>query len=161
MLRIHTGDRIGRQAKITVGCSAALFDESRQQVLLIRRTDNHRWAVPGGYMEPGESLTEACAREVWEETGLRVEVKRLISVITDPHLLLEYADGNRWQLVVLFFEVVRTSGELQLSDESSELRYFTQKEVESLDLWELDKVRVADAFAGQPTTIIHDEFRLG
>jgi ADP-ribose pyrophosphatase YjhB (NUDIX family) len=47
-------------------------------MLLVRRSDNGRWAVPGGYMEPGGAFTEACAREVLEETGLHVRVGKLV-----------------------------------------------------------------------------------
>lgn len=57
---------------------------------------NGQWCVPGGYMESGESVTEACVREVFEETRLRVEVKGLVGVYTSPHYLLEYPDGHRW-----------------------------------------------------------------
>src|SRR5918998_3963535 len=105
MATVLTGDRVGKLGRLGVGCSATIFDASREKVLLARRTDNGRWCVPGGYMEPGESLTEACIREVEEETGLHVRVVRLVAVYTNPHLLLEYPDGNRWQLVVLHFEV--------------------------------------------------------
>lgn len=56
-------------------------------------------------MEPGKSLTEACVREVLEETGLKVVTQRLISTITNPHWLLEYPNGNRRQYVILHFEV--------------------------------------------------------
>jgi len=69
--KIIAGDRVGKQGRLGVGTSAAVFDASRR-ILLIRRADNGNWAVPGGYMEPGESLSEGCEREVLEETGLRV-----------------------------------------------------------------------------------------
>ena len=48
-------------------------------------------------MDPGESVTEACAREVWEETGLQGRVGKLIGVYSDPHQLVEYADSNRFR----------------------------------------------------------------
>lgn len=93
-------------------------------MLLVRRADNGRWAVPGGYMEPGESVTEACIREVWEETGLEVHVDRLIAVYSTPHILLEYPDGNRYQLVVLHFAARAAGGKLNTSHETTEVRYF-------------------------------------
>ena len=116
MARVINGDRIGKQARLAVGCSATIFDSAREKVLLTRRRDNGSWCVPGGYMEPGESMTEACIREVWEETGLRVEIARLISIYTHPHRILEYSDGNRLQLVVLHFEAILISGTLTITE---------------------------------------------
>jgi ADP-ribose pyrophosphatase YjhB (NUDIX family) len=158
MAKVIAGERIGKQGQLAIGCSAAVFDASRQRLLLIRRADNGRWAVPGGYMEAGESMTEACAREVLEETGLGVKVKRLISVYTNPHLLLEYPDGNRLQLVVLHFDAEPIDGDLSLSEESSELGFFSQAEVLQLDVGSLDRLRIMDSFTAQERTIIRDEF---
>ena len=81
--------------------------------------------MPGGHMEPGESATEACAREVWEETGLKVRIGRLIGVYTNPHRIVEYADGNRYQIVALSFEAEPIGGELGISDETTECGYFS------------------------------------
>ena len=158
MATVLSGDRVGRLGRLGVGCSATIFDSSHTKVLLARRTDNGRWCVPGGYMEPGESLTEACIREVEEETGLRVRVVRLIGVYTNPHLLLQYADGNRWQLVVLHFEAEIVGGRVGVSDETTAVEYFGQAEIEHLDMSTLDRLRTEDAFRAEPTTIVRDIF---
>lgn len=84
MTNILYGDRVGKQGKLAIGCSAWIFDPETQQVLLVQRADNKKWAVPGGYMEPGESVAEACQREVLEETGVRVNVTHLIGVYNNP-----------------------------------------------------------------------------
>ena len=47
----------------------AVIVNHKQKVLLIRRGDNHQWALPAGGMEPGESVTECMIREVWEYTA--------------------------------------------------------------------------------------------
>ena len=67
MVKIIRGNRAGKDGKIGVGCSAAVFDDRRERILLIRRADNGKWAVPGGYMDPGENFSEACAyrRSAW------------------------------------------------------------------------------------------------
>src|SRR5689334_3900443 len=134
MPRVIDGERIGKQARLAIGCSATIFDSAHQKVLLTRRKDNDTWCVPGGYMEPGESLTEACIREVWEETGLHVEIARLISVYTHPHRILEYPDGNRFQLVVLHFEAVPISGTLIITDETTAVDYFAPGEIAALEM---------------------------
>lgn len=160
MVKVISSERAGKDGKLAVGCSAAVFDEKKERILLIRRADNGMWAVPGGYMEAGENFMEACAREVFEETGLHVQAKRLVSIYTNPHLLLEYADGNQWQLVVLHFEAEIMSGELSQSDESTELRFYTAEEMANLDMGLLDRFRVADAFENQESTIVRNEFDL-
>ena len=158
MATILAGERIGKQGRLAVGCSATIFDATTQKMLLARRSDNGQWCVPGGYMEPGESVTEACTREVLEETGLQVEVKQLIGVYTTPHRLLTYPDGNRWQIVVLHFEVMPVGGELRPSDETAELKFFTPAEVQCLSMNELDRRRVTDGFAQHAAAVICDDF---
>lgn len=160
MVKIIKGERAGKNGRLAVGCSAAVFDENKERILLIRRADNGKWAVPGGYMEAGENFSEACAREVYEETGLQVEVKRLIGVYTNPHLLLEYPDGNRWQLVILHFEAQMIAGRLIPSDESTELQFYTPTEMQQLEIGKLDDLRIADSFAQLENTIIRNEFGL-
>jgi ADP-ribose pyrophosphatase YjhB (NUDIX family) len=160
VVKLIKGERAGKNGKLAVGCSAAVFDKNSERILLISRADDGKWAVPGGYMESGENFSEACAREVYEETGLRVEVKRLISVYTNPHLLLEYPDGNRWQLVILHFEARVVAGQLTPSDESPALQFFASAEMEQLEMGLLDQMRVKDSFANQDNTIIRNEFGL-
>ncbi len=70
MAQYAYGERIGRTAQLKLGTSAIILDEAGDNILLTRRTDNGRWCLPGGAMDPGESLEECCIREVWEETGL-------------------------------------------------------------------------------------------
>ena len=88
-------------------------------------------------------------RGVLEETGLVVSVGRLIGVYSTPHRITEYADGNRKQALDLVFEAVRISGELSVSDETTELGYFSPEQMKSMDVMELFHERVNDAFARQ------------
>ena len=74
------GSRVGRQGKVRLGCSAVLFDRTKQKVLLTHRTDNGLWCLPGGMVDPGETVAECCEREVLEETGLKVRVIHLTGV---------------------------------------------------------------------------------
>lgn len=57
-MHVLIGERIGRLGKIRLGCSAAIFDESGTKVLLTQRADNGEWCLPGGLVEPGESVEE-------------------------------------------------------------------------------------------------------
>jgi ADP-ribose pyrophosphatase YjhB (NUDIX family) len=154
MAKLIFGDRIGRQAHLTIGCSAIIFNEKREKILLTRRTDNGRWCLPGGMMEAGESLMEACVREVEEETGLQVKVVRLIGVYSTPHRIIEYADGNRKQQVAHSFEAEVIGGALTLSDETTEFGYFTIGEIKNMDLMEHHHERIEDCLANQTTPFV-------
>lgn len=149
MTKVITGDRIGRTATIRTGCSAVIFDESSERILLTRRADNGQWCLPSGGMDAGESITETCEREVREETGLKVHVVRFIGVYSSPHRIVQYADGNRFQIVAFSFEAEVIGGQLTLSDETTEFGYFTPDEIETLDLMELHHERIADALTQQ------------
>lgn len=148
MTQVIYGDRIGRQGKIRLGCSAAIFDEQRR-ILLTKRMDNGQWCLPSGGLEPGESVAETCEREVLEETGLSVVVKRLVGVYSHPDQLSVYSDGNKFQIVAIHFEAEITGGELGLSDETSDFGYFTMEEVEGLEMLGRHKERIIDTLAGQ------------
>ena len=154
MAKIITGSRVGRNGTIRVGCSAVIFDKDREKILLTRREDNNQWCLPSGGMEPGESASEACIREVEEETGLQVAIKRLIGVYTTPHELVVYQDGNKIQLVALCFEAEIVGGELRLSCETTEYGYFSYPEVQALDLLLNHAQRITDAYSGIMTTFV-------
>lgn len=158
MTKIIIGERIGKNRHLGVGCSISIFDLKREKVLLIRRANNGKWAVPCGYMEAGGSFSEACKREVKEETGLSVRVKRLAGVYTSPNLLLEYPDGNKWQLIILRFEVDVVDGELQARDKATEFGYFWLNEIGGLDMNELDRRRAIDGFQRISEPVICDDF---
>jgi len=149
MAKLIQGDRVGRNGVLRPGAAAIIFDDSRQRVLLTRRTDNGRWCLPGGGMDPGESAEEACVREVLEETGLRVRVTRLIGVYTSPHLAVEYSDGNLVQPVAFSFEARVTGGELQLSDETTDFGYIPVDQLHSVDVMENHLQRIQDALQNQ------------
>ena len=148
MTQIFYGDRIGKQGKIRLGCSAAIFDE-RGRILLTKRQDNGQWCLPSGALESGESVAEACEREVLEETGLSVAVKRLVGVYSHPDQLTVYGDGNKFQMIALHFEAEITSGTVGLSDETSDFGYFTLEELEGLEMLGRHKERILDTLANQ------------
>lgn len=148
------GPRLSKEGILRFGCSAVIFDPTRTKALLTRRADNGRWCVPGGAMEAGESAAEACEREVLEETGLRVRVRRLIGVYSDPDQLVIYPGGEKVHFVILSFEAVIVDGELGLSSETTEAGYFSVAEMESMPMHGRHKWRVEDALLNQSEALI-------
>ena len=110
---------------IRPGTCAAVFNE-RGEILLQKRADNGFWSMPGGAVDPGESVQQGALREVWEETGLHVRVVRLVGVYSDPrnYMITQYPGGDIVHNVSLCFVCERVSGTLQISHESTDIGYF-------------------------------------
>jgi ADP-ribose pyrophosphatase YjhB (NUDIX family) len=141
------------QPQITpkIAVNALVFND-RGEILLAKRTDNGLWCIPGGHVELGETLAQACLRELAEETGLRAEVVRLVGVYSDTAGSLHLAQGKEWHTVRVSFLCRAVSGELRPSSETSELRYFA---VDSLPPMITDHPRrVRDAVEGIPEAVI-------
>ena len=138
---------------IRPGVAAVIF--RGDGVLLQRRDDNGRWGLPGGGVEPGESVRAAIAREVREETGLEVEPVRLIGVYSDPanHQVITYPDGNVIHYVSAVFECVVRSGELACGAESLELGFFDPRALPD-DTLPISRIRIEDALARQAGAFI-------
>lgn len=149
MAKYIYGDRIAREGKVVVGCSALIFNEGREKILLMRRTDNGKWSLPGGALEAGESVAEACLREVKEETGLDVEIVRFVGVHSDPNRLLVYPDGNRYHLISLAFELRVVGGNLITNEEASEFLWSDIHDVEKHGVVEPQLERIRDAMSGE------------
>ena len=151
---IHHGERVAKEGKVRLGCSAVIFDETREKVLLTERADNKQWCLPSGGVDPGETVEETCIREVYEETGLNVRVTKLVGVYSDPNRLVEYPDGNKVHVIAMSFEAEIIGGELGLSDETTDFGYFTPEEMDGLDMLLNHKERILDALKNSLIPVI-------
>ena len=100
---------------------------SREGVVLIRRGSEPfegRWALPGGFVDVGETVEQAAAREVAEETGLNIELARLVGVYSDPE-----RDPRGHNVSVAFLARV-LSGELSAATDASEVSTLDPSTVE-------------------------------
>ncbi len=154
MTQVLYGDRIGQEGELRIGSCAVIFDDKREKVLMTRRADNGLWCLPGGKMEPGESIEECCRREVLEETGLDVELKRLVAVYSNRDQLVVYKDGAKVQFVIMSFEARISGGMLGLSNETTDAGFFTMEEIEALQIHDRHKDRILDALAGSQEPMI-------
>ena len=102
----------------TIGVFAIIHDDD-SRVLLCHRRDHDLWNLPGGAMEHGEAPWDGVIREVREETGIEVEVSRLLGVYSKPD------DGD----LVFSFLCRRTGGEIALSDEADRIEFFRADEL--------------------------------
>jgi ADP-ribose pyrophosphatase YjhB (NUDIX family) len=143
LAKVIGGDRVGRDGQIRCGVSAFVQDP-QGRLLLTRRSDNGRWCLPGGHLDPGESAAEGCVREVQEETGLEIEILRLIGVYSSPDFLVVFQDGNQVQFVSLCFEGRITGGSMTTSSETTEVGFYDQEQIAGLDVMETHLARISD-----------------
>lgn len=138
---------------IRPGVSAVIL--TGEGLLLQRRTDNQLWGLPGGGVEPGESVTDAVVREVREETGLEVTPVRLVGVYSAPenNQIVTYPDGNVIHYVSTSFECRIVGGTLACGVESLELGWFDPERLPP-ELMPMHRIRVFDALARQPGAFV-------
>ena len=102
-----------------VGVGAVIVDDGR--VVLVKRAHEPlkgEWSLPGGSVEVGETLADAVAREVLEETGLRVQVGSLIEVLDRVH---RSSDGRvEYHFVLLDYRCTVLSGALTHGSDASD-----------------------------------------
>jgi ADP-ribose pyrophosphatase YjhB (NUDIX family) len=111
---------------------AVIVSDLDGRILLERRADCGLWGLPGGRVEPGETVTQSAVREVFEETGLTVEILKLVGVYSDPcdqRLVTYPGEQQALHIVDLVFSGRIFSGELRCSPESERVEFFTIHEL--------------------------------
>ncbi|MEV4535390.1 NUDIX domain-containing protein [Asanoa sp. NPDC049518] len=122
-------------------------------LLLIRRSDNENWALPGGAMDLGESLPDTAVRETLEETGVQVEITGLVGIYTDPrHVLLYTSNGEVRQECSIVFAARAIGGTPTPSAESTEVRWTTPSVAASLPMDRSMRMRI-DQFLNSPGSV--------
>jgi ADP-ribose pyrophosphatase YjhB (NUDIX family) len=131
-----------------VAAASAIVTNDEGAILLHRRVDNDMWALPGGGMELGESIANTVVREVHEETGLQVKAKHVIAVYSDPKHVFAYSDGEVRQEFSICIACELTGGNIIVSDESKEVRFFTLDEIVNLRMHPRIRARIDDYLDG-------------
>ncbi|WP_405087151.1 NUDIX domain-containing protein [Microbispora sp. NBC_01389] len=118
-------------------------------ILMIRRSDNGNWAVPGGAIDLGESLPQAAVRETLEETGILCEVTGFVGTYTDPkHVILYTSNGEARQEFSIVLTAQAVSGEPTPSDESREVRWVPRDRVGTLPMHRSMALRISHYITG-------------
>ena len=114
---------------IVPSVNVAVFNDAGD-LLLIRRSDNGNWALPGGGVDIGESLPQAGVRETREESGIDCEITGLTGIYTDPgHVILYTSNGEVRQEFSVVLIARATGGQLAGSSETSEARWVPRAEI--------------------------------
>jgi 8-oxo-dGTP pyrophosphatase MutT (NUDIX family) len=128
--------------RIVPGVSVAVTNESGQ-LLMIRRSDNDFWAIPGGAQEVGETPVEAARREVHEETGIDCEITGLIGVFSSPHNVVEFtSNGEVRQEFSILFAGRATGGRISTSEESLKVAWQDPSAIAGLSVTPAQRRRI-------------------
>src|SRR5262249_28631780 len=131
----YLNDPAAPKATGVVPSANVIVVNDQGEILLIRRTDNENWAVPGGGMDLGESIIDTAIRETEEETGITCEITGLVGIYTNPrHVILYTTDGEVRQEFSIVFTAWPVGGELRPSSESSEPQWVSPAAIPSLQM---------------------------
>ncbi|WP_371644050.1 NUDIX domain-containing protein [Streptomyces sp. NBC_00597] len=129
-------------ANSVVPSVTAVVRDDAGRLLIIHKTDNDLWALPGGGHDIGESIGDTVMREVEEETGITVEIDGIVGLYTDPQHVLAYDDGEVRQQFSICFRAHPTGGSLRTSSESKEVRWMDPADLDDLDIHPSMRLRI-------------------
>jgi ADP-ribose pyrophosphatase YjhB (NUDIX family) len=119
-------------------------------VLLIKRSDNDNWAIPGGAIDLGESMAQAAIRETKEESGIDCEITGLVGIYSDPkHVILYTSNGEARQEFSIVLTARPVGGQPTPSDESTEVRWVKRDDLTGYQMDRSMSARVADFLGGE------------
>ncbi|MEU9498740.1 NUDIX domain-containing protein [Streptomyces sp. NPDC048196] len=130
------------EANSVVPSVTAVVCDDSGRLLLIHKTDNDRWALPGGGHDAGEDIAQTVVREVEEETGISVVVEDIVGIYTDPQHVMAYDDGEVRQQFSICFHARPVGGTLRTSSESKEVRWVPPTDLDELDIHPSMRLRI-------------------
>ncbi|MEU8075891.1 NUDIX domain-containing protein [Catellatospora citrea] len=152
--RDYFNDPDAPTANSVVPSVVAVVRDERGAVLMIHRTDNDLWALPGGGHDIGESIAQTVIREVLEETGIHVEVTGLVGLYTNPNHVMAYDDGEVRQQFSICFTARPTGGVPTTSSESREVVWVAPERLADLDIHPSMRLRIQHALSDRASPYI-------
>ncbi|EMH3444002.1 NUDIX domain-containing protein [Vibrio harveyi] len=125
--------KVGNQVLMIPGVAVVILNQNNQ--LLLQKKSDGSWSLPAGMIEPGESPSQAVIREVREETGLAVEVERVLGVFGGEGFGFTYPNGDQVEYTVIMFKCQQTGQFAEdLDEETIELAWFSRSDMPTLAL---------------------------
>jgi ADP-ribose pyrophosphatase YjhB (NUDIX family) len=125
------------------------------ELLMIRRTDNNNWAVPGGAVDLGESVAQAAVRETLEESGIECAITGIVGIYSDPrHVILYTSDGEVRQEFSIVLTARPLAGQPRPSSESSEVHWVPTADIPRYAMDRSMRIRINDFLARGESPVI-------
>lgn len=137
IVRFYCGDPAAPKPNRPTRLGVNALVEWQGRLLLERRGDSGEWGLLGGGVKGREPERRAMARELWEETGLRLPEGAFekLGVFDTPSRIASYRDGSVWRMVIVLYRIQLTREPILLrSSESKELRFFAPAELPNLEI---------------------------
>ena len=121
---------VGHSPLLMVGATAFVLND-KNELLLLKRADNHCWGPPGGAVEPGEVVEDSVRRETLEETGLKIGELTLFGVFSGADQFYRYPNGDEVHNVTITYLAHVLDGDIHISPEHTDWKYFALDEIPS------------------------------
>lgn len=129
-----------------------IIENAAGEILMIERSDNGNWAVPGGAIDLGESMSHAGVRETKEETGIDCEILDVLGIYTDPkHIILYTSNGEARQEFSILLRGRATGGTPTPSSESTRVHWVPQTQLSTLQMDRSMRRRIEHYLAPEAT----------
>lgn len=125
----------------------AIIRDAQGRVLISLRGDMDWYNLPGGGIEPGESVSDGLIREVWEETGLKVKLTKLVGM---------YSKTEKNE-VIITFDAEIIGGELQITSEAIAHEWVSLAELEKYQILDTHIERIYDSELKQANAFVKEQ----
>lgn len=145
-------ERVGRELVMLPSVAVMVFDGAGR-LLLVRAREFDRWQTVGGAIDPDKSPADAAVREAHEESGLEVELTRVIGVYGGPSFRLVYPNGDVCSYTAIAFAARPRGGAIRPDgDETVDVAWFTKEAAADLSMAPHTRLLVDEAFRHDPAT---------
>jgi len=146
----YLNDHDARAPHAVVVAATAFVVDTDRRLLVVRRADSGRWALPGGVLVPGERITDTAVRETRAETGIDILVTGLVGVYSCPGHALTCAGGEVRQQFSLCFRAHPLGGAPTPGTESLDVRWIRPDALSDLDVHPEMLLRIGHGLSGRP-----------
>ncbi|MBR0270926.1 MAG: NUDIX hydrolase [Methanobrevibacter sp.] len=121
---------MGKYKNPSVTTDIFIFDDDLNFILIKRKNDPYKdfWALPGGFVDYNECVEDAAVREALEETSIKVELKHLVGVYSDPN-----RDPRR-HTISIAYAAKGNMEEMKAADDACDINIFSKKDLEKINL---------------------------